>query len=130
MRTRRKPCACVRGTASVPQRAAIAPGQRRLSGLATVGATEAVAAFERIGWGPARNDWHDLGIDLFIQVRDQRRFDRGLVITAQVKGGTSAFDEPVVEDGIVVGWTYRDDSYRFDDWVTDDLATPPSPCRS
>lgn len=87
----------------------------------TIGETEAVAAFQRIGWGPARNEWHDLGIDLFVQVRDARRFDRGLVVTAQVKGGPSAFKEPATNKEGVAGWIYRDEAVRFDDWVTHGL---------
>ena len=87
----------------------------------TLGTTEAVAAFERIGWGPLRNDWHDLGIDLFVQVRDRRRFDAALVITVQVKSGPSAFSEPVVEDGRTSGWIYRDTVDRFDDWLSQGL---------
>jgi Domain of unknown function (DUF4365) len=102
--------------------------RRRHSGRAaptertgTLGTTEVIAAFERIGWGPVRNDWHDLGIDLFVQARDPRRFDRGLVIAAQVKSGPSAFDEPTIENGATTGWIYRDDANRFDDWVTHGL---------
>ena len=46
-----------------------------------------VSVFERLGWGPLENSSHDLGTDLFLQARDERRFDRGLFVGAQAKGG-------------------------------------------
>jgi len=76
--------------------------------------------FERIGWGPVRNEAHDLGTDLLVQARDSRRFDRGLIVGAQVKAGPTYFeDEERDEDGAVVGWWYYEPgAAHFDDWVT------------
>ena len=40
-----------------------------------VGVSEVTADLQRIGWGPVHlNARHDLGTDLFVQVRDVRRF--------------------------------------------------------
>lgn len=79
--------------------------------------------FRRIGWGPIANAFHDLGTDLFIQVRDERRCDRGLVVGAQVKGGASWFADPHHNaDGILEGWWfYEPTADHFDDWVTHGL---------
>jgi hypothetical protein len=63
------------------------------------GVSEVSGAFERIGWGPVPNTQHDLGTDLFIQARDARSFDRGLIVGAQVKAGPSYFARPVHLDG-------------------------------
>ncbi|MGI5413871.1 DUF4365 domain-containing protein [Streptomyces chartreusis] len=78
-----------------------------------------MADFEDLGWGPVENDQHDLGIDLFLQVRDERRFDRTVLMTAQVKTGESYFGSPERDEtGAVVGWWYMEsDTRRFEDWV-------------
>jgi Inorganic H+ pyrophosphatase/Domain of unknown function (DUF4365) len=93
-----------------------------------VGVSEVTADLQRIGWGPvALNAQHDLGTDLFVQVRDARRFDRGLVVGVQVKGGPEWFKDPVrAEDGSLLGWWYYEPKVdHFGDWVTP--STPPSP---
>ncbi len=87
-----------------------------------VGLHEVMAKFERIGWGPVENASHDFGIDLFVQARDDRRFDRGLLVSAQVKGGGSWFEEPVEKDGAVSGWVYREsDVGHLDYWLDHSL---------
>jgi hypothetical protein len=75
--------------------------------------------FEDIGWGPVENSQHDLGVDLFLQVRDWRRFDAAALVCAQVKAGTTKyFARPERnEAGEVIGWWYTDeDADHFDDW--------------
>lgn len=91
--------------------------QQEASGSA--GAHRVMADFEDLGWGPVENNQHDLGIDLFLQVRDERRFDRTVLMTAQVKSGATYFGSPKRDDaGTVVGWWYAEsDARRFEDWV-------------
>lgn len=48
----------------------------------TAGQNEAAANFERLQWGPAPNPDHDVGTDLFLQVRDARGVDLGVVVGA------------------------------------------------
>jgi hypothetical protein len=86
---------------------------------ATAGQSEVVAAFEKLGWGPVPNAYHDLGTDLWIAARDERRFDLGLLVGAQVKSGSTWFDEPVLdEDEQLVGWWFRESDRRhFDSWL-------------
>lgn len=88
-----------------------------------VGVSEVCGNFQRIGWGPMRNSQHDLGTDLFAQARDSRRFDRGLLVGAQVKAGASWFESSQLDDaGNLVGWWYYEpDVEHFDDWVTHGL---------
>jgi hypothetical protein len=88
-----------------------------------VGVNEVAANFERIGWGPVPNAQHDLGTDLLVQVRDDRLFDRGLVVGVQAKGGASYFEQPAhAEDGSLLGWWYCEEhADHFDDWVTHGL---------
>jgi hypothetical protein len=77
-----------------------------------------MGAFERIGWGPARNEEHDLGTDLWLAVRDVRRFDLGMMVGAQVKGGSSWFGEPKRGDqGVLEGWWFRYGQSHFDYWL-------------
>jgi Domain of unknown function (DUF4365) len=86
--------------------------------------SEVTAALQRIGWGPVvLNAQHDLGTDLFVQARDARRFDLGLVVGVQVKAGPSYFDQPVrTEDRSLRGWWYYEPSVdHFDGWVTHGL---------
>lgn len=84
------------------------------------GVSEVCAKFQRLGWGPVVNHMHDLGTDLLVQVRDDRGFDRGLIVGVQVKAGPSWFDQVVRDqDGGVSGWWYYEGSTsHFDDWVT------------
>ena len=80
-------------------------------------------AFEDLGWGPVLNERHDLGIDLFVQARDTRLDDRGLLIGVQVRSGKSRFKEPKRgDDGGAVGWWHRErDKKHFDYWATHGL---------
>jgi hypothetical protein len=84
----------------------------------TTGQDEVRAGFSRIGWGPVDNPYHDLGTDLWIAVRDERRFDLGLMVGAQVKSGSSWFAEPAYADGEqVTGWWFREDQAHFEYWL-------------
>lgn len=75
-------------------------------------------AFEGIDWGPVPNAEHDLGTDLLVQARDDRGFDRALIVGAQVKAGPSYFDGKRAKGGPVAGWWYYEpDADHFDDWV-------------
>jgi hypothetical protein len=65
------------------------------------GVSEVAGAFERINWGTAENARHDLGTDLFLMARDERRFDLGSVVGAQVKAGPSYFYEPKRDDAAI-----------------------------
>jgi hypothetical protein len=83
------------------------------------GVSEVSAAFERLGWGVVENTRHDLGTDLFLMARDERLFDLGLLVGAQVKAGESYFREPVRDSaGQLQGWWYRDDDRaHIDAWI-------------
>jgi hypothetical protein len=87
------------------------------------GISEACSNFERIGWGPVRNTEHDLGTDLFVRARDDRRFDRGGIVGVQVKAGATWFSAPVRDHtGSLIGWVYYEpNADHFDDWVTHGL---------
>ncbi len=84
-----------------------------------IGSNEVSANFERIGWGPVPNRDHDLGTDLLVAARDERLFDRGLIVGVQVKAGPSYFkEEQRAADGELTGWWYYErDARHFDDWV-------------
>ncbi len=96
--------------------------QQELTG--GVGVSRVTTDFQLIGWGPVvLNAQHDLGTDLFVQARDARRFDRGLPVGVQVKGGPDYFKDPArAEDGTLLGWWYYELKVdHFDGWVTHGL---------
>jgi hypothetical protein len=93
-----------------------APEQEQVG---STGATLVKAAFERLGWGVAVNPEHDLGTDLFVMARDERRFDLGQVVGVQVKTGRRYFKYPSRRNGAVVGWWFRDDDrIHVDAWLS------------
>jgi hypothetical protein len=98
--------------------------------IGSAGEKKVCGAFDLIGWGAVINPpLHDLGTDLFVQARDDRLFDSGLVVGVQVKTGESAasesgtFDEPIKNDeGAVTGWWFRDtDGSHLNTWATHGL---------
>jgi hypothetical protein len=87
--------------------------------VGSTGATLAKAAFERLGWGVAVNPEHDLGTDLFVMARDERRFDLGQVVGVQVKTGRRYLKYPSRRRGAVIGWWFRDDDRaHVDAWLS------------
>lgn len=79
------------------------------------GQSVVTAQFERLGWGVAPNPTqHDLGTDLWLQARDDRGFDLGALVGAQIKSGESWVRRPSnVAKGEEAGWwfTDRDDKH-------------------
>ena len=86
--------------------------------LGTTGQTRVKGQFEDMDWGPLPNLEHDIGTDLFVMVRDARRFDLGVVLGVQVKAGSSWFREPQRDaSGRIEGWWFRDgNDLHFDYW--------------
>ncbi len=67
---------------------------------------------------------HDLGTDIFVQVRDRRRYDLGLVVGVQVKAGSSYFGTPALRDDEKPpdGWWYAERDLRhFEYWTSHQL---------
>ena len=85
---------------------------------AAEGVSLTCALFERLGWAPQRNDAHDLGTDLWVEVADRRRFMPGLIIGVQVKAGPYWFRRKQhTPDGDVEGWWYYEpNNNHFDHW--------------
>lgn len=88
------------------------------------GVNSVMSQFQDIGWGPVVNKSHDLGTDIFVQVRE-RLFDIGVVIGVQVK----TTDAPASEHGYLSrpegdpqspdGWWYAESTKdHFDYWTT------------
>lgn len=75
--------------------------------IGKAGQTAAILLFEQFGWGPVESGEHDLGTDLFVQLRDETGADLGLVLGVQVKTGNSWFSRPATVDGRT-GWWYRE----------------------
>lgn len=76
------------------------------------------AKFEELGWGANNNFEHDLGTDLWLMARDDRRFELRELVGAQVKTGPTYFDSPERDQsGVVQGWWYAESNDRhFDYW--------------
>lgn len=86
----------------------------------SVGIAEALGKFARIGFGYAEINRHDNGTDVFLIVRDSRRFEPGLTLAAQVKGGPYWFRRPKrASDGTVEGWWFEDSTgEHIDSWLS------------
>jgi tetratricopeptide (TPR) repeat protein len=93
--------------------------------IGTPGQSAVKAQFEKLRWGANPNDDHDLGTDLWLQPRDERRFDLNSVAGAQVKtsetkGPNTYFKSPKKDaDGNVLGWWYYEspEEDHFDYWT-------------
>ena len=94
--------------------------------VGTAGQSRVAAQFEELNWGVAPNPYHDLGTDLWLMARDDRRFDLGLLVGAQVKTSetksatTKYFKEPKRDvRGKIIGWWYRESlrDDHFDYWI-------------
>lgn len=92
--------------------------------IGTTGQSAVKAQFEQLRWGANPNDDHDLGTDLWLQPRDERRFDLNTVAGAQVKtsgskGPGTYFKTPEMDpEGKVLGWWYYEsDDDHFDYWT-------------
>jgi len=85
----------------------------------SIGVSEVTGKFGRIGFGFAEITRHDNGTDVFLMARDVRRFDLGLTLAAQIKGGDSYFGRPEKDsDGHIKGWWFADpDGAHIDDWL-------------
>ena len=85
------------------------------------GVHRVMAQFNDLGWAPTENKSHDLGTDIFIQVRD-RRFDLGTMVGAQVKTGPSYFERPDGDAAEPGGWWYAETTKdHFDYWTGHEL---------
>lgn len=83
------------------------------------GTSEVSADFENLGWGAARNPDHDLGTDLWLAARDERLFDLGLIVGAQVKAGPSRFKRPKYDsERNILGWWFPIDRPHADYWLS------------
>lgn len=82
----------------------------------TSGESEVKAEFERLGWGVMSAPEHDLGTDLFLSPRDDRRFDLRTMLGAQVKTGPSQFSNEYKVDGKIAGWWFSTDIEHFEHW--------------
>lgn len=85
-----------------------------------IGEQAVTLKFTRLGWHVAPNPAGEVGTDLLLQARDERRFDHGAFIGAQVKSGESFFRESKFnEAGEIEGWWFRDpDAAHLRYWQT------------
>lgn len=85
----------------------------------TSGESEVLAQFERLGWAGVIDSRHDTGTDLYLRPRDDRGYELGVMMGAQVKTGASYFKSPRKDaDGTITGWWFaEDDREHFDYWL-------------
>lgn len=90
----------------------------------TAGQNYVMAQFEELEWGPSVTAYHDLGTDLWLQLRDSRRFDLKTLAGAQVKSGPSWFEyeEKDKDDEVIGWWFYEADDSHFDYWADHSIA--------
>jgi hypothetical protein len=85
--------------------------------LGEAGQTAVTTFFNDLGWGPLDTNRHDLGTDLFVQLRRDDLTDLGAMLGVQVKTGDSFFNEPA-EVGGRKGWWFRESDRRHEDYWT------------
>ena len=80
-----------------------------MSGLVgSRGQTAVKLMFEKLNWGPIPNLEHDVGTDLFVQVRDVELNELGLVLGVQVKNESGYFSRRRQRGPSgKLGWWYR-----------------------
>lgn len=79
--------------------------------LGEFGEDMAAAFFSQIGWGPLRTGRHDLGTDIFVQLRTDELVDLRMLLGVQVKTGPTWFSDPTTVGG-QTGWWYRETDKR------------------
>jgi Domain of unknown function (DUF4365) len=83
-----------------------------------IGELMVMVQFQELGWGPIPNVFNDTGTDVLLLVRSRELAELRLVVGAQVKSGPTAFDDPVMDAGRLVGWWwYESTEDHFEDWV-------------
>lgn len=75
------------------------------------GQTAVIQFFEDLGWGPLPTGVHDLGTDLYVQLRKDDLVDLGTLLGVQVKTGDDFFSEPTTVNGRN-GWWFRESHKR------------------
>ncbi len=89
--------------------------------IGTSGQSKVKAKFEDLEWGANPNDDHDLGTDLWLHARDERRFDLGVLVGAQIKssddGDGSYFSSPSAAGEPDGWWYYESDQDHFKYWT-------------
>ncbi len=84
------------------------------------GQTAVKLMFEELGWGPVPVLEHDVGTDLFVQVRDTERYELGLLLGAQVKSEKRYFKKLAAAKALETpgnGWTYYADQDDVKLWL-------------
>jgi hypothetical protein len=91
---------------------------QRTEQIAESGVHRVMARFEDPGWGPIENKPHDLGTDIFVQVRE-RGFDLGSMVGVQVKTGPAYFKRHEGDPSAPEGWWYAESTKdHFDYWTS------------
>lgn len=85
--------------------------------ISDVGELETAANFARIKWGPTSNRPHDLGTDLWVQVRNPEGEDLRCLVGVQVRTGDSCFDTPDQIDGVAGWWHDGLDARHVQHWL-------------
>lgn len=90
----------------------------RADQIGEAGQAAVISFFNDLGWGPLPTGKHDLGTDLFIQMRAGDLLDLGMMLGVQVKTGDSWFSRPTEVAGRA-GWWFAEDSDKHRSYWTD-----------
>lgn len=85
--------------------------------LGVAGVTAVCGFFVDLGWGPITNDDHDIGTDVWVQLRDDKLVDQALMIGVQVKTGDSFFGTPGELLGRKGYWYAESDQRHANYWA-------------
>lgn len=100
-------------TRTVKWKTASATGQR-----GAIGETFVKGILEEMQWGPVQVSEHDSGTDFFVQVRDQKLTELGLLLGVQVKNESKYFAGAIHAKAEAAGfWEYQAKQSDTDYWL-------------
>ncbi|GAD83422.1 DUF4365 domain-containing protein [Nocardia asteroides] len=94
------------------------PRQPKTVQLGEIGESFCTLFFNQLGWGPVPTGRHDVGTDLFVQMRGHDLTDLGLMLGVQAKHGDSFFSRPGHVDGRR-GWWFTEGADHHGEYWTD-----------
>jgi hypothetical protein len=85
--------------------------------IGEAGQTAVITFFNDLGWGPLPTGKHDLGTDLFVQMRAGDLLDLGMMLGVQVKTGDSWFSRPGEVAGRAAWWFAEESDKHRSYWA-------------
>ena len=86
--------------------------------IGEAGQSALITFFNDLGWGPLPTNKHDLGTDLFVQIRGDDLTDLGMMLGVQVKTGNTWFRRETTLDDRP-GWWFSESTDKHRSYWAD-----------